>query len=56
MHFWTSPTPIGCMLGICLVESSGYNKGTEVTSVQAGAVLMPLTMFLLLLKSIRVLY
>ncbi len=29
---------------------------TNITSVQAGAVLMPLAMFLLSLKSIRVLY
>ncbi len=29
---------------------------TKLTSVQAGAVLMPLAMFLLSLKSIRVLY
>ena len=34
MHFGTSPTPIGCMPGICPVESSGYNKGTEVIRVK----------------------
>ncbi len=31
-------------------------QNLKVTSVQAGAVLMPLAMFLLSLKSIRVLY
>ena len=38
------------------VASEKTKDKTKKTSVQAGAVLMPLAMFLLSLKSIRVLY
>ncbi len=39
-----------------LVTLDWQNQDRVQTSVQAGAVLMPLAMFLLSLKSIRVLY
>ena len=50
-----------CTYSICLYYYYNYDdiqiqSACIMTSVQAGAVLMPLAMFLLSLKSIRVLY